>query len=64
MSKSLDISKRKVLYSTFHQKWQCEFNQECKTITWLDCETVMKGVAKVVQKLKCSGGGSFFVRGG
>ena len=39
-------------YSTF-QKWQREFDWECKTITWLDCETVVEGGTKVVKKLKC-----------
>ena len=51
-SKGSDASKRKVQYSTF-QKWQREFDRECKTITWLDCETVVEGGTKVVKKLKC-----------
>ena len=41
----------KVQYSTF-QKWKHEFDRECKTITWLECETIVEG-SKVVRKLKC-----------
>ena len=52
-SKGSDTSKRKVQYSTF-QKWQREFDRECKTVTWLDCETVVEGGTKVVRKLKCT----------
>jgi len=39
--------------STF-QKWKCELDRECKTVTWLDCETVVEGGAKVENKLKCT----------
>jgi len=53
-SKGSDSSKRKVQYSTF-QKWKRELDRECKTFTWLDCETVVEGGAKVVNiKLKCT----------
>ena len=40
-SKGSDTSKRKVQYSTF-QKWKRELDRECKTVTWLDCETVVE----------------------
>ena len=50
-SKGSDTSKRKAQYSTF-QKWKCELDRECKTVTWLDCETIVEGGAKVVNKLK------------
>ena len=43
-SKGSDMSKRKVQYSTF-QKWKHELDRECKTVTWLDCETVVEGGA-------------------
>ena len=37
-----DTKKRKVMYSTY-QKWRREFDCECKTATWLGCETEMSG---------------------
>jgi len=44
-------------YITF-QKWQREFDQDYKTVTWLDCEAVVQGGTnlgtKVVRKLKCT----------
>jgi len=55
-SKTSDTSaekKRKVSYSTF-QKWQRELDRECKTVSWLDCETYVEGRTKVVRKLKCT----------
>ena len=52
-SKGSDASKRKVQYSTF-QKWKRELDRECKTVTWLDCDTNVEGGNKVVRKLKCT----------
>ena len=45
--------KRKVTYVTF-QKWKREFDKECKTVTWLDCESSVEDGTKVVRKLKCT----------
>ena len=45
--------KRKVTYVTF-QKWKREFHKECKTVTWLDCESSVEDGTKVVRKLKCT----------
>ena len=46
-------NKRKVTYVTF-QKWKREFDKECKTVTWLDCESSVEDGTKVVRKLKCT----------
>ena len=51
-SKGSDTTKRKVQYAAF-QKWQHEFDRDCKIVTWLDCEAVVEGGTKVVRKLKC-----------
>ena len=40
-------------YDTF-KKWQLEFDRECSTITWLNCETsTAPGGKRLVEKLKC-----------
>ena len=43
--------KRRVSYSTYI-KWQREFDKECQTISWLDCDTIGKG-KRTVDRLKC-----------
>ena len=43
--------KRRVSYSTYI-KWRREFDKECKTISWLDCDTIGKG-KRTVDRLKC-----------
>lgn len=45
-------TKKRVTYETF-KKWQRDFDAECSTMTWLDCETCTEGCKKVVEKLKC-----------
>ena len=35
---ALEPKKRKVMYSTY-EKWRRDFDHECKTVTWLGCET-------------------------
>ena len=44
--------KRQVSFATF-QKWKMELDRECKTLSWLDCETSGVGSKKSVVKLKC-----------
>ena len=39
---ALEHKKRKVTYSTY-EKWRRDFDCECKTVTWLSCETKMAG---------------------
>ena len=43
--------KRSVSYSTYI-KWRREFDKECQTISWLDCDTIGKG-KRTVKRLKC-----------
>ena len=43
--------KRSVSYSA-HIKWRREFDKECQTISWLDCDTIGKG-KRTVDRLKC-----------
>ena len=50
---SSGAKRRKVSFATF-QKWKTELEKECKTLTWLDCETSGTGARKTVDKLKCS----------
>ena len=45
-------SKKRVTYETF-KKWQRDFDRECSTMMWLDCETGTEGGKRVVEKLKC-----------
>ena len=55
-AKGLSISmekKRKVMYVTF-ERWKHKFDKDCKTITWLDCESSVEVGTKVVRKLKCT----------
>ena len=48
-------TKRKVSYSMYmYQKWQRDMDGDCKSVTWLDCETGFEGGRKVVSKLKCT----------
>jgi hypothetical protein len=44
--------RRKVKHETY-QKWVRQYDRECQTVTWLDCETAIEGGAKLVTKLKC-----------
>ena len=44
--------RRTVGYSTF-QKWRQELDKECRTVSWLDCETSDAGGKKTATKLKC-----------
>ena len=44
--------KKRVTHDTF-RKWQRDFDRECQTMTWLDCETGTESGKKIVDKLKC-----------
>ena len=44
--------RRKVKHDTY-QKWLKQYDSECQTVTWLDCETSIEGGVKLVTKLKC-----------
>lgn len=48
----LPAKRRKVKHETY-QKWVRQYDRDCQTVTWLDCETGIKGGVKVVTKLKC-----------
>ena len=43
---------RKVKHETY-QKWVKEYDRECQTVTWLDCDAGIEGGVKLVTKLKC-----------
>ena len=40
-----------VTYGTF-QKWQCDFDKDLNTMSWLNCNTTMDGGKKMVERLK------------
>ena len=44
--------KRRVKYETY-KKWVVEYDVDCQTMTWLDCETENEAGVKVVTSLKC-----------
>ena len=44
--------RRKVKHDTY-QKWLKQYDRECQTVTWLDCETSIDGGVKLMTKLKC-----------
>ena len=44
--------RRKVKHETF-KKWLKQYDTECQTVSWLDCETSVEGGSLVVTKLKC-----------
>ena len=48
-----ELKKRRVTYDTF-EKWRTNFDRECKTVSWLDCEVEREKGKKVVTQLKCS----------
>ena len=39
-------------YVTF-SRWKKEFDGQCKTMSWLECDTVYGGAKRTVIKLKC-----------
>ena len=45
--------KRNILYDTF-RKWQRDFDKDLKSLTWLDCVTMLQFGKKVVVALRCS----------
>ena len=46
-------NERCMMYSMY-EKWWCDFDRECKTVTWLGCETRTSGGKQVVVRLNCS----------
>ena len=50
-SLSSTVKRRKVSLATY-QKWETEMDQDCGTLSWLDCETSGVGTKKTVEKLK------------
>ena len=44
--------RRKVKHETY-KKWVVQYDRECQTVTWLDCDTGFEDGVKVVMKLKC-----------
>ena len=50
---ALEPKKRKVTYSTY-EKWRHDFDRECKSMTWLGCETEMAGGKRWVKRLNCT----------
>ena len=53
MEGDINARKRYIQYDTF-KKWKRNLDKECKTITWLECETVMECGRKMMRALKCS----------
>ena len=51
-SDSCNAKRRSVSLATYH-KWKTEIDQECSTLSWLDCETSGAGPRKTVVKLRC-----------
>ena len=51
-SDSCNAKRRSVSLATYH-KWKTEMDQECSTLSWLDCETSGAGPRKTVVKLRC-----------
>ena len=45
-------SKRRKVAFNIYQKWKADFDSECQTLTWLDCDTEMNGRKKEVTKLQ------------
>ena len=45
--------RRCVAYLTF-TKWQRDYDREWQMLTWLDCQSEMKHVKKMVKRLSCS----------
>ena len=44
--------RRRVKYDTY-KKWVMDFDKDCQTVAWLDCETEIDAGVKVVTSLKC-----------
>ena len=44
--------RRKVSLATY-QKGKTELDNDCRTLSWLDCETSGVGAKKTMEKLKC-----------
>lgn len=49
---SNSCKRRKVKYEMFN-KWVVQYDIECRTNTWLDCESELKAGSKIVTKSKC-----------
>ena len=45
--------KRNVAFATY-QKWKTDMDQECLTVTWLNCDMELSGKKTIVTKLRCS----------
>ena len=50
---ALEPKRRKVMYSTY-EKWRRDFDRECKTVTWLGCETEIAGGKRWVKRMHCT----------
>ena len=46
-------AKRRKVKHEIYRKRVTQFERECQTVTWLDCETEVEGGVKLVTKLKC-----------
>ena len=46
------LKKRSISYSTY-LKWRMEFDKDCQTISWLDCDVSGTAGKKIVEKVKC-----------
>ena len=44
--------RRKVKHETY-QKWARQYDRDCQTVKWLDCEMGIERGVKLVKKLKC-----------
>ena len=50
--KSTRYKKQSVSYSVFC-RWKKKFDTDCKTMSWLECETTYSGARRNVVKLRC-----------
>ena len=48
-----EAKKRKRMYATF-SKWKVDMDKECRTVTWLNCDTEVQASKRFVTKLRCS----------
>ena len=49
----LSGSKKRMVLFTTYQKWRTELDRDYKTVTWLECKTLLVSGKKVVDKLLC-----------
>ena len=56
-----EAKKWKVTYATY-QKWKSELEHDCRTVSWLDCESKVVAGKRMVSKLRSSTCAKFKVK--